>query len=281
MLNSASNIKNIAPITDSYPSDILTERNLFRSIQILVKNQESINGGAESLSNYIDSVKGDLQDAYDSLGADKVNPSDAPKQKNLQSRTKKISGNLVKTIYGIALPLPNELDDSQNHQWETSEGVVGSVAGSITNTEMGGVSINKALGEMASASGYRKPLIDPGYFQDYKGTEPREFTFSWDLIPNNATEVDAIMNILYNLKKYTLPKSTVNGMTLLSPYLFDIQIGNPRINSLMNMNNVVCKSMNINFSADGGLQFLPDGMPKHMKLEMTFAERSLVTADFY
>lgn len=281
MLVSTSSNGSITPITNSYPSDILAPQNIFRSIQILVKNQESINGGAESLSNYIDSVSGDLQDAYDSLGADKINPADAPKQKQLQSRTKKISGNLVKTIYGIALPLPNELSDSQSHQWETSEGVVGSVGGSISNTEIGGVSVTKALGEMASSSGYRKPLIDPGYFQDYKGTEPREFTFSWDLVPNNALEVDAIMSILYNLKKYTLPKSTVNGITLLSPYLFDIQIGNPRINSLMNMNNVVCKSMEIDFSADGGLQFLPDGMPKYMKLQMTFAERSLVTSDFY
>lgn len=268
-------------ILNFYPNDILTEKNRFRSVQILVKNQETINGGKDELKSYIDKASGDLSAAYDSLTSDKINPADAPKQKNLDVRTKKLHGSSLKTIYGVALPLPNELNESQSHQWETSEGLVSNLVGTVANAEIGGVGIAKVLSEVASSSGYRKPLIDPGYFQDYKGSEPREFTFSWDLIPNNAEEVDSIMSILYNFKKYTLPKSTVTGVTLLSPYLFDIKIGNDRINKLMNMNNVVCRSVNIDYSADGGLQFLPDGMPKYIRLEMTFAERSLVTSDFF
>lgn len=274
-----SNTNTNTNVMSHYPSDILTAENEFRTIKLIVKNMETISGGIDNLTSYIEKASADVQSAYDALTSDKTSPSDANKQKKLSDRTPKIEG--LTTVYGVALPLPNELNDSQTHNWETTEGIVSDVAGNLTNAELGGVSVNKVIGQLASGSGYRKPLIDPGYFQDYKGSEPREFTFSWDLIPNNASEVDQIMTILYNLKKYTLPKSTVSGISMLSPYLFDIEIGNERISKIMNMNNVVCRSMNIDYSAEGSLQFLPDGMPKYMRLEMSFVERSLVTSDYY
>jgi len=139
----------------------------------------------------------------------------------------------------------------------------------------------KGVGELASTMGARKPGIDPGYFQDYAGTMPRTFEFSWDLVPNNIDEAENILKILYNLKKFTLPTSTISGISMLSPYLFDIIIGNEHINSIINMNNVVCTQLSINYSVDGSLQFLPDGIPKHMLLSMLFAERATVMANFY
>ena len=274
----SSDIQNTL-VTNHYPSDILSEENKYRKIQIIVKNQEYLSGGINTIIDKIDETYQDTKNALNSITNDRVAPADAPRQKKLNERTPKNKD--LRTIYGIALPLPNELNDSQNHQWEASEGIVGSVAGNLTETSIQGVSINKVIGSLASNSGFRKPLIDPGYFQDYKGSEPRTFTFSWDFIPADSSEVDNIVSILYNLKKYTLPKSTVTGISMLSPYLFDIKIGNDRINSIINMTNVVCTSMNINFAAEGSLQFLPDGMPKLIKLEMTFAERTLVTSDYY
>lgn len=265
--------------TAHYPNDILSEKNQFRNIQLIIKNQESINGGVAQLQSQIEQAYGDLKNAVDNLGTGTENPAGSDYQKRLKERAPTISG--LRTIYGIGLPLPNELIDSQTHNWESTEGLVSSVASGLTNAKVGGVGVNAALGEIASSAGFRKPLIDPGYFQDYKGSTPRSFSFSWDLIPNNAEEVDSIMHIIYNLKKYTAPTSTINGVSLLSPYIFDIQIGNDRISKLMNMNNVVCTNMNVNYSVDGGLQFLPDGMPKHIKLDMSFAERSLVTSNFF
>lgn len=269
-------------ITNYYPTDILSENNQFRSVMLLVKNQESLNGGVESLVENVTKKAAKLGELIDTLGDTRVNPADAQSMKKIVDRASKLASDNIKTIYGIALPLPNELSDSQSHQWETTEGAVGSIVGGmVNNASVGGLSVNKALGELTSVAGFRKPLIDPGYFQDYKGTEPREFRFSWDLIPSNADEVDQIMLLVYNLKKYTLPKASINGISLVSPYLFDIQIGNPRINALMNMNNVICKSMTVSYAAEGSLQFLPDGMPKYIRLEMTFAERALMTSDLY
>lgn len=272
----------ILDIMNVYPRDILLPRNLNRHVRILVKEQESLAGGADELKKQVEKTANDVKEII--LNEKTQTPTE------INQRVSKLVN--AKTIYGIALPLPNELADSQSHQWDsttgfvsdiaqTAKGVAGRIAENATGGRIGGDMISKGVANAASKAGFRQPLIDPGYFQDYKGTEPREFTFNWDLVPNNIDEAYNIFSIIYNLKKYTLPKSTINGVSMLSPYLFEIQIGNEIINALMNMNNVVCKSMTVNYSVDNSLQMFADGMPKYISLNMTFAERALVTADFY
>lgn len=272
----------ISDIMNVYPRDILLPRNLNRHVRILVKEQESLAGGADELKKQLEKTANDVKEII--LNKKTQTPTE------LGQRVSKLVN--AKTIYGIALPLPNELADSQSHSWDSTTGFVSDIAQAAkgadgeyveeaTDGKISANIISKGVANAASRAGFRQPLIDPGYFQDYKGTEPREFTFNWDLVPNNIDEAYNIFSIIYNLKKYTLPKSTINGVSMLSPYLFEIQIGNEIINALMNMNNVVCKSMTVNYSVDNSLQMFSDGMPKYISLNMTFAERALVTSDFY
>lgn len=272
----------ISDIMNVYPRDILLPRNLNRHVRILVKEQESLAGGADELKKQLEKTANDVKEII--LNEKTHTPTE------LGQRVSKLVN--AKTIYGIALPLPNELADSQSHSWDSTTGFVSDIAQAAkgadgeyveeaTDGKISANIISKGVANAASRAGFRQPLIDPGYFQDYKGTEPREFTFNWDLVPNNIDEAYNIFSIIYNLKKYTLPKSTINGVSMLSPYLFEIQIGNEIINALMNMNNVVCKSMTVNYSVDNSLQMFSDGMPKYISLNMTFAERALVTSDFY
>ena len=263
----------ILDIMNVYPRDILLPRNLNRHVRILVKEQESLAGGADELKKQVEKTANDVKEII--LNEKTHDPTE------LNQRVSKLVN--AKTIYGIALPLPNELADSQSHSWDSTTGFVSDIAQAAKGIagKVSGDMIAKGVANASSRAGFRQPLIDPGYFQDYKGTEPREFTFNWDLVPNNIDEAYNIFSIIYNLKKYTLPKSTINGVSMLSPYLFEIQIGNEIINALMNMNNVVCKSMTVNYSVDNSLQMFSDGMPKYISLNMTFAERALVTSDFY
>lgn len=205
-----------------------------------------------------------------------------------------VNANTTSTL-AIALPLPNELTDQQSHDWETTTGIVGEVGTKITNASVDkmvsvispslgkitpDISINKVMGSMSNTFNYRKPLFNPGYFQNYNGSQPREFTFTWLLIPNSEEEALSIKEIILQLKRFTLPRSFA-GVGLLSPYSFDIELPNPSINEMMGIIGVVCKSMNVDYAAEGGLQFLPDGMPKYIKLSMTFTERAMLTAEHY
>ena len=124
-------------------------------------------------------------------------------------------------------------------------------------------------------------MVDPGMFQNYGGSAPRSFNFSFDLIPNNGFEAESIMNIILNLKKFSLPRSIVGGVSLLAPFLFEIEIGNDRMRKLINMNDVVMTEIGVNYGADGNMQFFSNGMPKFIQLDLAFAERSVVTAEFY
>jgi hypothetical protein len=258
-------------ILDYYPQNILEDANRYRSIKILVKKSNTLSGGAQELKSKLEKAAEDVKKIAENT--DKFLKGETKDLNVHQSQREKLLK--LETEYGLALHLPNELSDSQSHNWTSTEGLVGSTAGSALE------GVQKIVGEATSRSGMRKMMIDPGYFQDYKGTEPREFTFTWEFVPNNNQEAESIYNILLKLKKYTLPTSQINGLTLLSPYLFELQIGNEKINTLMNMTNLVCKSMNINYSVDNSLQMFDDGTPKYMRLDMTFAERITVTADMY
>lgn len=265
-----------ADLTNFYPADIYNDK--FRHIRIIVKEQGMIAGKKEDLVAGVTKRLNQIKKAYDEGRASETKPSSADKQAGLKERVEALVD--AKTIYGIALPLPNELSDEQSHQWTAEQGLVkktydGVVGSGVLSKILG------AGGELATKSGGRQPLIDPGYFQDYKGTEPRTFNFEWDLVANNAGEAEHIRDILYNLKKFSLPKSNVSGISLMSPYMFTLEVENEYINNLMNMNNLVCTSMTVNYSADGSLQMFANGMPKHIKLSMSFAERTTVTADYY
>lgn len=269
-------------ITAQYPYDITLPQNVLRSIHILVKQQTGIAGGLDKLKAMVAKKSNEIKEIMEGNTVD-VTPSEATRRAGMKSRMMKLSTGM-KTIWGIALPLPNELTDSQSHKWETTDGIVSKVGSGLLNKLGGkllGIDVNAAVGEASSKMGYRKPMIDPGYFQDYNGTVPRAFSFSWDLIPNTSDEAETIQHIIYNLKKFTLPRAVLGGVTMLSPFLFDIEIGNPKISELMNMNNVVCTDMNINYAAEGSLQFFKDGTPKYIKLEMSFAERASITSDMY
>ena len=270
----------VQKMSDLYPEDVFSADNYMRSIFIIVKeNNLSVSKNADEIVEEAKRLYAEFTDIFNKFAQSTI-ASDRERQQNFTSRIKKLRGSNIKTIYGVGLPLPNELTDSQSHNWNQETGAVKDIADGLSGNPIVGTGL-KALKQLASNSGVRKPLVDPGYFQDYTGSDLREFTFNWDFIPESSDEAESIMSIVYNLKKFSLPTSTLNNLALRSPFLFDITFPNPRLNNIVGMNDVVCKSIEVNYSADGSLQFYPDGMTKYMRLSMTFAERKLVTGDLY
>ena len=265
-----------------YPSYITDPIHKMRSLRIIVKENVDFDGMSEKFQKELEKKSKEVQE----IMANSANVWKSGKKvsdirtTNIDKNTKRITQ--ATPIYACALPLPNELMDGQSHRWEMETGLVGQLAGGVVDkVSIKGVGVNKLLGEASMSFGFRKPMVDPGMFQNYGGSAPRNFDFSFDMIPNNDEEAIAIMNIILNLKKFSLPRSIVGGVSLLAPFIFEIEIGNDNMRKLINMNDVVMTDIRVNYGADGNMQMFSNGMPKYITLNLSFAERSLVTAEFY
>lgn len=204
-----------------------------------------------------------------------------------------------KHIDTIVLPLPNTLKDDQGHEWSTETGIVGTALTQYTNTSASdiagrlpvvgkiagklvpNISVSQALGSAANSMNFRKPLADPGYFQNYNGTRPRNWNMTFDLIPNNAEEAKLMMTIIMKLKEYSSPEITWNGVSMVAPYFFKVDISNEYISAMTAMNGVVITNITIDYGADGNMQYFPDGIPKYIQMSISMAERRMMSANDY
>lgn len=283
--------------TYTYPHDIKDNKYAFRKVTIKVKSQSS---DQTAKAAYEKSLK-DLEDVSTKVATPANTVADV--QQNLKSNSK---SSAFDTSAVIVLPLPNTFTDTQNHGWSTETGIIGTlgqgmmsasatgIAAKVTqgvpvvggavaaaNDIAGGITIDKVLGASSSSLGLRKPLIDPGYFQNYTGSEPREFVMNWDLVPSSGAEANDIVMIIMKLKEYSSPQKMVNGVSLFAPYFFSVEFGNPFISAMAKIDRVVIKNISVDYGADGFMQQHFDGMPKHISLSLTFAEVDMSTADDY
>lgn len=265
-----------------YPDYIINPIHSMRSMKIIVKENVTFDGNREKFKEELDKKANEVAEIVNNsanLWKSGKKVSDISTT-NIDKNTKRITQ--ADPIYACALPLPNELLDSQSHRWEMETGIIGQLAGAaVDSASIGKFNVNKVLSEASMSFGFRKPMVDPGMFQNYGGTAPRNFNFSFDLIPNNSFEAQSIMNIILNLKKFSLPRSIVSGVSLLAPFIFEIEIGNENMRKLINMNDVVMTEIGVNYGADGNMQMFSKGMPKFIQLNLAFAERSVVTSEFY
>lgn len=282
-----------------YPHDIKDNKYAFRKVTIKVKEQSSDQSSKDA---YEKSMK-DLEEQQTKVLTAASSVADV--QQNLKANSK---SSAYDTSAIIVLPLPNTFTDSQSHGWSNETGIIGTigknlmsmaspsgiakkVAGATSGAAstvasgaadvMSGITLDKVLGASASALGQRKPLIDPGYFQNYSGSDPREFTMTWDLVPSSGAEANDIVMIIMKLKEYSAPSKMVNGVSLWAPHFFSIEFGNPFISAMAKIDRVVIKNISVDYGADGFMQQHFDGMPKHMTLSLTFAECDMSTADDY
>lgn len=100
----------------------------------------------------------------------------------------------------LALPLPNEFQDSQSHSFNTGTGMIHDLL------DMSGVAgkVSNAIGRVAANTSSQKIMANPGYFQNYTGSEPRQFSFTFKLIPNSKEEAERIQGLIILIKNLVL-----------------------------------------------------------------------------
>lgn len=167
---------------------------------------------------------------------------------------------------GFVLPMPNGgLLDGVSHSYTQDNPFMNMITDPISGTVADGFSM--VLGT----------VVDPLVTQIYKGTSPRSWSGTWQLIPQSLAESIAIALILRSIKIYASPDkrdlSSGNKIgVLIQPLVFDIYFGNPYIQASMNFNKMAIESYSINYFAQGYASTYKDLMPKHIELTMTFRE---------
>lgn len=265
----------------TYPSYLASDEYALRKVTFTAMKNDACDGEAEQmLQKALDTATQAVEDVWGAVSGEQISAPEG-----------------FTSMGQIVLPIPLQLNDESSHSWNTETGIVSEVlksaAGAIGHFTPGGRvgslisglksgasaagGFDKILATGAMLSGRRKPLIDPGYFQNYTGSQPRVFNMSWNLIPQNSQDSQMIHDIILTFKKWSAPSRAISGVVMLAPYFFNIQLSNPTISSMIKMDNCVCTRVECSYSS----QIFPDGMPKQITLSLGFNESRLTYADNY
>lgn len=149
-------------------------------------------------------------------------------------------GNKLRTMGYIALPFPQELDDSVNVNYTSSSfGIVGAAAtGSLTNNfefeadkltnslKKGigsfnedaflkvatGLALKAAPGLKAAVNNATGTIENPFMTNTFSGVGFREFSFNFNLIPKNEADQIQLSNVLYLFRKAMMPVDKITDI---------------------------------------------------------------------
>ena len=119
---------------------------------------------------------------------------------------------------------------------------------------------------------------DPLMTNIYKGTSPRVWSGTWQIIPQSMLESAAIALMLMKIKKWGSPDTRGGHIGdekvgfLTPPYTYKIVFGNPFIQNAMRFNEMALQSYSINYFAQGYASTYKDLMPKQIELTLSFSE---------
>ena len=165
---------------------------------------------------------------------------------------------------GFVLPFPDTgMIDTQQNEYSQDHPIGSKWAGAFDND------FGKGLSMVAGI------VPDPMVTQIYKGSAPRAWAGTWQIIPQSLGEAALVFLLIKNLKTYASPDSMPIDKKwgfLTQPYVFDLIFSNPIIHMSMNFNKMVIESYSINYFAQGYPSTYKDMMPKHIELSMNFRE---------
>jgi len=197
-----------------------------------------------------------------------------------QIKRNNANANSDPVIAAIVLPVPNSLSDSQSHDYDTTTGLAAEAL-KYGAKKVFGDGYADIASHIANQAGTHQTVTNPKYFQNYTGTKPRTFQSSWDLIPESRAEADMIFQIVMKLKEFSSPSLSTGGATLVSPMYFSVELNNDYLTSMLSLDKVVITQVSLNYSSDDSMQLTRDGMPKQMRLDISFSEVTVQTSEDY
>lgn len=174
----------------------------------------------------------------------------------------------------VALPMPTGgLSDSTTHSWEGTESALLNVSkGNIKKIIMKGAveSVKNKFAKSTAAQEFKSGRTINDYAAlTYGGHDFKEFTFDFDLIPDNAADANLILEIIEALKFGSLPKNA--GTTIKYPYFWTVKAINPDDEDYFTAEKCVINNLSINKFQDSQT-IHTDGQPIQTNISIGFTE---------
>ena len=160
----------------------------------------------------------------------------------------------------VSLPLPNSsLSDTHSHNWAVQN-----------------VDLDKIMPSFVSQ--LTGKLIPSIQVASYSNSSPRNFTFNFQLMPQNHLEAVAIQKIIWAFKAYSSPGS-FKDLGLINPYGVKpiISPKNSPLAYMLRLFPCVIKSVNVTYFDNGQVITYKDGMPKSIALSIGLEEMMVHT----
>lgn len=288
-----------------YPPYLAQDEYANRRITFIASEKTTSHYDTESLSKSLDTVKQTIRNSVSDV-TNKVNEMMGVKTSGNVKSTSSFFDMLSKCC--ITVPLPERIVDNQTHNWTTETGIIHDVASSTIGQAVNdlkseflsyiagdktstmrnyvasaadSIDLNKLIGAAADTMGFRKPMLNPNYWQNYTGSQPRNFGLDIDFIPQNQEESLTVKKIITLFKAYSSPSVQTAGITLIAPHYWDIMIANADISDMFRLDNLVLTNISVTYGADGKMALHGDGMPKHIQLSLSFIESHLTYMQNY
>lgn len=176
----------------------------------------------------------------------------------------------------FVLPLPLSLMEQTSHSFSATDGAIS------TSLDILNGPANK-LQAMIARKNSQKIMPNPDKFQNYQGSDPRDYDLVFKMIPSSSEEAAHISNIVFNIKKFASPEvdDGAQNLTMIQPRFFSMVFGNPVLNELIRPLPFVISNITMTYDDGTYVSTTLDGMPKSITLSLRISEiRTMNKRDF-
>jgi len=286
--------------------------------QTPVSNQKEINNLRSPLATDLSILKPREKNIEADRGAElAAYPSDLSKFymrldfKKYQRPSPNLPGD-IDTEYSVAFPLPTNLEDKHDIDYETFDaGIAGAVMNSFNGGQ--GVTLSTAIRPVADfvkrlpegqnflniASQKLAAALNPNKSIVFNSVKFRSYSFSWNFAPNTEEESTALRKIIRRIKSYSLPtyakisegneSPKIDYNVFNYPYMVKIHLypwagatwSNYLDPEMFQTKHCVIDNISINYSPENNLSFFNSekNSPTFVSLSLNLTEIELFTGE--
>lgn len=275
-----------------YPNNIMTDEMVNKTVIFMAMKGKSL--GQEKLNNLKNFKKGDGKPSLDEVVGMAVLPLTAAISDDQSHKWSE--GSYLSAITGASSGIEGwsnaGMDKKGGGFVSGTKGVVGRFFGGVSKAVNFLGESSQQVGALADALGVRKPVINPGQFQNYSGSELRSFSFDFTFIPESESERDQVINIIKFFKRCSSPStpkwsvateedSITSRMVMLAPMTWEVFVCNKTVNDLLSFHKCVCTKVSVKYGDSEKVAMFKDGMIKQITLGLSFSECELQTSRSY